>query len=236
MKRIFTTTLLMLSAVLSRATHQNSDLLLSSSTHEAIVVTLDNEEFNEPDFTCVINDIAPGYHNLKISKVLNNPHARYPVSRVIYDGTIFIPEASRVSALVERRFRLRITAVEPVYTAASWNNIDPGHRDPFSHQSGCLAPVPMDCISFDQLIRSIDCKRFESSKFQVACQAAAANYFTSEQVAELATRFTFESTRLDFAKLAYARTLDKQRYFLVNDAFTFESSIDELNAYILYRS
>jgi hypothetical protein len=44
--------------------------------------------------------------------------------------------------------------------------------------------------------------------------------------------FTFENNRLDFAKFAYAYTFDTGNYYLVNDAFTFETSIDELNAYI----
>ncbi len=39
-------------------------------------------------------------------------------------------------------------------------------------------------------------------------------------------------TRLDFAKYAYAYTLDLRNYYKLNDAFTFESSIDELDKYI----
>jgi hypothetical protein len=44
--------------------------------------------------------------------------------------------------------------------------------------------------------------------------------------------FSFEGTRLDFAKFAYGRTYDIGNYYMVNDAFTFETSIDELNDYI----
>jgi hypothetical protein len=44
--------------------------------------------------------------------------------------------------------------------------------------------------------------------------------------------FSFESTRLDFAKFAYAYTLDLRNYYKLNDAFTFESSIDDLDKYI----
>ena len=41
-----------------------------------------------------------------------------------------------------------------------------------------------------------------------------------------------ESTKLEFAKYAYKRTYDIENYYKVNDAFTFESSIEELDAYI----
>ena len=54
----------------------------------------------------------------------------------------------------------------------------------------------------------------------------------SAQVKEIMLMFNFEETRLDFAKFAYGRTYDIGNYFVVNDAFTFESSIDELGDYI----
>ena len=52
------------------------------------------------------------------------------------------------------------------------------------------------------------------------------------QVKEIILQFTFEQTRLDFAKYAYDRTYDVGNYFKVNDTFTFESSTEELNDYI----
>jgi len=44
--------------------------------------------------------------------------------------------------------------------------------------------------------------------------------------------FSFEATRLDFAKFAYKYTYDISNYYKLNDAFTFESSIEELNNFI----
>lgn len=44
--------------------------------------------------------------------------------------------------------------------------------------------------------------------------------------------FNFESTRLELAKYAYGHTYDIANYYMLNDAFTFESSIEELNNYI----
>ena len=43
---------------------------------------------------------------------------------------------------------------------------------------------------------------------------------------------SFESTRLEYAKYAYGYTYDIGNYYKVNDAFQFESSIDDLNKYI----
>jgi len=223
MKKLFTSALMMFGALLSQANHLNSELLISSSSNERIVVTLDQETF-QPDHVIEIRDLIPGMHAVTVSRVVNNRQARRPVTRVLFSGRLFIPEASRITARVEKGSGLHVTEVEPLLYA-SWNTPQPVY-----------AVLPMDCLTFGQLVRTIECKSFESSRFQVACQAASVNYFTSEQVAVLLTKFTFESTRLEFAKLAFDRALDKNRYFLVNDAFVFESSIDELNAYILYRS
>jgi hypothetical protein len=55
------------------------------------------------------------------------------------------------------------------------------------------------------------------------------------QVKQVMLLFTFEETRLDFARFAYDHTYDIGNYFMVNDAFTFETSIEELNAYIQSR-
>jgi hypothetical protein len=45
--------------------------------------------------------------------------------------------------------------------------------------------------------------------------------------------FSFEDSRLDFAKFAYKNCINKGNYFEVNQAFSFESSVDNLNQFIL---
>ena len=44
--------------------------------------------------------------------------------------------------------------------------------------------------------------------------------------------FTYEDTRLELAKYAYGYTYDIGNFYKLNDAFTYESSIEELNEYI----
>lgn len=102
----------------------------------------------------------------------------------------------------------------------------PGYGGPV----GC--PIPMDQGSFAGAKNSINSKSFEDSKLTMAKQIIGSNCLTSAQVKEIMLLFSFEGTRLDFAKFAYGRTYDIGNYYMVNDAFTFESSIDDLNAYI----
>jgi hypothetical protein len=102
----------------------------------------------------------------------------------------------------------------------------PGYNGPY----GCA--YPMEPSDFAQAKSSISSKSFEDSKLTIAKQIAGANCLLCSQVKDIMTLFTYESTKLDFAKFAYQYTLDPGNYYLLNDAFTFESSIDELNQYI----
>lgn len=95
---------------------------------------------------------------------------------------------------------------------------------------GC--PVPMARGDFESMKSSIASKTFEDSKLTVAKQVINSNCLLSGQVREVMQLFTYEESKLDFAKYAYGRTYDIGNYYKVNDAFTFESSIDELNGYI----
>lgn len=102
----------------------------------------------------------------------------------------------------------------------------PGYNGPI----GC--PVPMSDNDFASAKNSISAKSFEDSKKAMAKQIIASNCLLSSQVRDLMNLFDFEDSKLDVAKYAYGYTYDMGNYFKVNDAFDFESSIDELNEYI----
>jgi hypothetical protein len=131
-----------------------------------------------------------------------------------------------------------------VYTGGAggaWGGDEGGHGSGHDHGGCHNSPPPapviyaMDQQNFQFLLCSIDKACFESTKEDIAETALISNYFTSEQVRAIMNAFTFESTKLDFAKHAYAKVIDPQMYFLVNDAFTFESSICDLNRFIAGR-
>lgn len=102
----------------------------------------------------------------------------------------------------------------------------PGYNGPY----GC--PYPMSPSDFEDAKKSISSKSFEDSKLTMAKQIINSNCLLSTQVKEVMLLFSFEQTRLDLAKYSYGRTYDQGNYYKLNDAFTFESSIDDLNKYI----
>jgi hypothetical protein len=102
----------------------------------------------------------------------------------------------------------------------------PGYSGPY----GC--PFPMAPHDFEDAKRSISSKSFSDSRVTLAKQIIDSNCLLSTQVMEIMQLFDFEDDRLEIAKYAYGYTLDYGNYYKVNNAFEFESTIDELNEYM----
>ena len=90
----------------------------------------------------------------------------------------------------------------------------------------------MSNTSFTQAKESLRREWFENTRLATARQIIDQNYFTSQQVKEMVLLFTFENNRLDIAKYAYGKTVDKGNYFMLNDAFTFNNNKEALKEYI----
>ena len=74
---------------------------------------------------------------------------------------------------------------------------------------------------------------FDSSRLKLAKQIIASNPMSAHQIMGICKLFSFESNKLDFAKYAYRNCTDKNRYFMLNEVFNFESSKRELRDYIM---
>ena len=118
------------------------------------------------------------------------------------------------------------TVAEPETEAAY---VMPGYSGPI----GC--PFPMEEDEFGEVRKSIAAKSFEDSRMTLAKQVARDRCFTAGQVKDLLGLFSFEDSKLDLAKFAYDHTYDIGNYYKVNDAFGFESSIEELDEFIRTR-
>ncbi len=225
MKRVLLITALLIASVQLRASHLASELNLRIADQSWFTVTLDDQFFGTPVNRFSITELHPGTHFLRVTRLENNLYSPYAQPVVIYNGYINIPAQSQINAMIDRHYQFRINKIIPLIPV---------------YQPNVCAPVPhhepmyygMSEYDFDQLRGTIDRLSFESSKMQVVRQALGSNYFTTRQVAELIRLMTFESTKLELAKAAYPKTIDRQNYFLINDTFTFESSIRELSEYI----
>lgn len=102
----------------------------------------------------------------------------------------------------------------------------PGYTGPI----GCEGP--MSPAAFSDAKQSIDGKSFSDSKMRVAKQIARSNCMLTSQVHQIMQLFSFETDKLEFAKFAYDYTYDRGNYYKVNDVFSFENTIKELETYL----
>ena len=90
----------------------------------------------------------------------------------------------------------------------------------------------MNPQDYEDAYQLISKESFDSSKLTLAEQIVSSNPMTASQILGICKLFSFESNKLEFAKFAYVFCVDPNKYFLLNDAFSYESSKRELNEFI----
>ena len=120
-----------------------------------------------------------------------------------------------------------------IYTDPYSNPVRPTVISANPLQTGNCAPVhtafPMSQMDFNSALSNIRNQNFESTRLTVAKQMLAGNWVTSDQIRQMMLQMNFEDSRIEIARFAYNRVVDQQNYYVVNNGFTFSSSVDELN-------
>ncbi len=96
----------------------------------------------------------------------------------------------------------------------------------------CSNSWPMKQSDYTSAKKTIEQSSFEDSKLSTAKSIAGSNCLSSDQVADICKLFSFEDSKLTFAKYAYKHTTDPKNYFKVNNVFSFDASKEELNKFI----
>ena len=93
-------------------------------------------------------------------------------------------------------------------------------------------PMGMNPHDYESACQIIAKESFDRSKLTVANQVVSGNPMTASQILGICKMFSFESNKLEFAKYAYPYCTEPNKYFLLNDAFSYESSKRELDEYV----
>ena len=215
----------------------------------AITVTIDGRRYPKMGRSLTVNDLAPGRHLLKIHLYNSNGHG-YTNSILIYQGDIMVKPGRIYYCTVSRR-ALDIEENCCIDNYGHWNNNDnwqvwedqddtwnnnqQWNNDPsdnYNQNTWNDYSGVMSNGRFDLLIQQIRKASFESSKVNVANQALRNNKITVNQMIGILNEFSFESTKLKFAKDNYRSVVNRRDYFMINDVFTFQSSKDELAEFL----
>jgi len=209
---------LFLSPKLSEAQRGNlyrnsSELKIRMYDNSMFVVIFDRRKYETPTSNFRLSDIRPGNHRI----IIKRKYGRYGSEHILYRGNINIPARSIVKARVNRYNRLVISRIVPIYDDGDY--VDPNHyRKPN--------------LDLARLRHSLDRASFDSDKQRIAEQAISRHRVRANQIYQILLMFSFESSKVKLAKFAYRYCVDKRNYYLVNDAFTFSSSIRELDDFI----
>lgn len=95
-----------------------------------------------------------------------------------------------------------------------------------------ICNYPMNFQTFKAARESVQQASFEETKLSTAKAVLSSNCISVDQVINMCSQFSFEASKLDFAKYAYPKTTDKSNYFKVNNVFSFDASKTDLNDYI----
>lgn len=206
----------------AHADHRLSDLRIRNFDHRPVTVSLNHNQILQSGSSVTFRNLAPGRHYITVwgQDFRNNP------SYTLYRGFIDIPVAAEVSAMVTRNRQIRINQVNALYTQI----YEPLYQPlPAPVHCGTICPPGIDPVSFEALRQTISSSAFESTRIQIARQAIRQyGSISVMQVREILEQLSFESSRLEIARFAYPYTFDRDQYFRLYDAFSFESSVNEL--------
>lgn len=125
-----------------------------------------------------------------------------------------------------------ITIITNSQTVVGGNTIVNGSKTitVITNTNQCISPVSDN--SFYQFYGHLKNLTFDADRLKEAKSAISHDCFTSKQVKDLLKAFSFESSRLEFAKYAYSFVYDKGVYSIVKEGFSNSLSGDELEQYI----
>jgi hypothetical protein len=219
----------------------NSELSLSTTDNSKFVLTIDNYYFGTPSTTFNVANLTSGYHRVRMAKPGQLVNGRIAPAEIIYDGYMNIPDSSRVTAVSPQRGQLNILSIVPLFQmiydviiGQNGNGNNGGWGTGTGGNPWGLPQVPQGMLAadFNALKATVAARSTDDPKLQIIVQAMAANKMTAKQVTELLNLLDFESNKLALAKHAYGKVVDKGNYYLVNNAFSFDSSVTSLTEYI----
>lgn len=233
MKNLITTIVIAIICGLFAGTASaNSILNLRVFDNRPVIVHIDGFSDGDAGTSVIISGIHPGLHVISISEP--SYYTGYRQDREIYRGLIDIPSHSQITVTLTRKRKLRIESIHP--TPRFTVTPAPGLQCPPLPAPVCGTHVPpagMDETRFRDLLTTIGRVAFDDTRLEIATNAIKREkHISTAQVEHLLSLLKFDSTRLSLAKSAYVFTSDRENYANIFNAFTFESSVRELNEFI----
>jgi hypothetical protein len=252
MKKIYTflTASFMSLMVFAGGGYNDGKLSVSYLGSDNIKVAVDgysyDNSYNNNDYrsnsAVMIDNIRPGYHTITVSRSRRKGFFGWGKrDDLIYSTSVYVKPRTFVDIVINR-FGRAFVDEQRLDNNGNWNgndypndndnhhygDQDNGNNGGWNNGYGNV----MNDRDFSTVKDQLRKEWFENNRLTSARTIIDGSNFTTQQVKDLMFLFTFENNRLELAKYAYRKTVDKQNYYQLNDALTFSSSKDELARFI----
>jgi hypothetical protein len=228
MKKIFT---LLLSSLfsLSLLAFDGSRLSITApSTSTQLQVEIDGRKFTMKNNSITVGYLGEGRHNVVIYKEAKRKRSDFGRREIIYNSSVILKRGFHLDITVNRFGKVMMDE-RRIDHEDEWYNDEDEYYD---NEGWDNSMNKMSVREFETLKESLRKEWFEHNRLKSVKYIIEKSNFSTAQVKDLMLLFTFENNRLEIAKAAFRKTIDKENYYIVNEALTFSSSKDELARFI----
>lgn len=251
MKRILFTAVFSLSVIPDLwAQSDHSALKVVLNDGSPLVVTLDDRRYNKHGVSLTIGDLPPGKHYVKVYAY--TPYKGKPGgnAELVFSGKIKIKPGTFAYAVVDPGNGTLSLTENPL----SDQNSPPPQASPRSFNEGdrsqvtssvsqpsssaadnTRAPVPpydLTAMDFANVKKVAGEKETDSEKLKAMQAALGEHTYSTDQVKEMLGWFSFDDTRVTFAKWCYPHVVDKANYGELSSIFSFENTRNDFDKFM----
>ncbi|MBS1594904.1 MAG: DUF4476 domain-containing protein [Bacteroidetes bacterium] len=223
---------------------ENSTMEVHTSLRRPIKVYVDGHTgSNPPTVGVIINNIPPGMHKIQVVEVHTNRYGEQ-THTTVYNGNIDVKPSVYMDARVDEYRGISIhdthvtcdqQALEPTGNATVDNRQNPALQNESVTAPAPVAPaIPahMSDADFKKLVTTITATKYETKKLDTLKATSTDLQLATDQVRQLMNLFSFESNKLEVAKLLYDHTVDKENYSKLAAGFNFQANKDAFEKFL----
>ncbi|WP_165836249.1 DUF4476 domain-containing protein [Taibaiella soli] len=249
MKRILFTALFSLSAlpeIWAQSDHSALKVVLNDGS--PLVVTLDDRRYNKHGVSLTIGDLPPGKHYVKVYAYTPYKSKQGGNAELVFSGKIKIKAGTMAYAVVDPS-KQTLSLSESPLTAQNYNpppaqpshnTFTEGDRSAVTSSAAPAenvnrAPVPhydLSSMDFANVKKAAGEQETDSKKLTTMQTALGEHTYSTDQVKEMMGWFSFDDTRVAFAKWCYPHVVDKANYGELSSVFSFDNTRNDFDNFM----
>ncbi|MCC5944405.1 MAG: DUF4476 domain-containing protein [Bernardetiaceae bacterium] len=204
---------------------QPANLRIRSNTHAFVVVINGQAQSFTPQREVFLNNLRAGMHNIEL-RLENQGRTRN--NTFSFRTAIFLQPATAHSYTLDYNENQQIVFMPEGMQGGFFGGGGMGGGGMMPDE----CPNTFTDSEFRRYVRSIENQSFSEGKLAVARQGLRQSNLYTDQAIEVMRLFSFDPEKLEFAKMVYTRLCDTHNAHLLNDGFSFSSSVREFSRFL----